>query len=667
MKFKQFLHFLITLNLVITGVLASERECKKLLLSEFKNVISKDDGLIQAQLSFTAMKLAKKVLNRNGLGSQTIEAYTQSIVGNKTISRLESNSQIQNEILDLYSSYSGDKKYLNAKADLEDLTKKERMSDEDVSKLMIQLEGSWKNFGFDKKDYAMSWFINTASKNATGKESYLISDAVKKILSSGNVEVKIARNFKEAQLKIKSQIARIKARVFEKHKSKCLDHFNDNISAQNTSIFENISCSISENEILDGLFIKSLEDLLSNSEVGNTVNPLHISNVNTPLSSKEKRRIQDNINELSDNKKKIIEYYKQGLATTNCEGFLIIDKKNNSTSLHLNNGDEVMTSKSILGTGKMNEFKEFNPDSILRKWKVKNSDGSIIMRNEKPVYKYTRTTGAGVFYMDKTLTPEDRKSRKYDQEFNDRVMVIYSKKENGNREEVQAIHGVPNIGWINNRDSRMKSFDDKKASMKLSTGCVNLEGYTYDIMDEFIGNNCPMYVLPEDKDNYYNIKNGEVVFTTDNSLRKSQKEHSNMVLSSGEKVKDPNNYNQYNYNPKNRNNHVKGYLLADGTKSKVLSKLLAEKETLYRRAAVIENDDFEDLVELTFAITKDEEKAVDVFIDLYKAFYRSSPINSLKKYQKKIMILKRYQEDFNSNLDINSTMTKSEDVILKYE
>jgi hypothetical protein len=186
-------------------------------------------------------------------------------------------------------------------------------------------------------------------------------------------------------------------------------------------------------------------------------------------------------------------------------------------------------------------------------------------------------------------------------------------------------------------------------------------------MDEFIGNNCPMYVLPEDKDNYYNIKNGEVVFTTDNSLRKSQKEHSNMVLSSGKKIKDPKNYNQYNYNPKNRKNHVKGYLLTDGTKSKVLSKLLTEKETLYKRAATIENDDFEDLVELTFAITKDEKKAVDVFIDLYKAFYRSSPKNSLKKYQKKAMILKRYQKDFNSNVDVDSTMTKSKGVTFKYE
>jgi len=667
MKLKQFLHFLITLNLVITGVFAGERECKKLLLNEFKNVISKDDGLIQAQLSFTAMKLAKKVFERNGLGSQTIEAYTQSIVGNKTISRLESNSQIQNEILDLYSSYSGDKKYLNAKADLEDLTKKKRMSDEDVSKLMIQLEGSWKNFGFDKKDYAMSWFINTASKNARGKDSYLISDAVKKILSSGNVEVKIAKNFKEANLKIKSQIARIKARVFEKHKSKCLDHFSDNEAAQNSSIFENISCSSSENKILDGIFIKSLEDLLSNSEVGNSINPLYLSKTAKPLNSKDKRQIQDNINKLRNNKTKILEYYKQGLANNECEGFLIVDKKNNSTSLHMNNGDEVMTSKSILGTSKMNEYKEFHPDSILRKWPVKKSDGSLMLNNGKPVYKYTRTTGAGVFYMDKSLTPEERKLRKYDKEFNDRVMVMYSKKEGGIREEVQAIHGVPNIGWINNRDSRMNSFDDKSASMKLSTGCVNLEGYTYDIMDEFIGNNCPMYVLPEDNTNYFNIKNGDVVFTTDSTLRKSQKENSSMVLSSGEKIKDPNNFNQFNFNPRNKENFVAGYELIAGNESKVLSKLLAEKDTLYKRAAIIENDDFEDLLELTYAMTNNEEEAVDIFIDLYKALYRSSPKDSLLKNEKKIVILKRYQKDFNSSLDIDSAMIKSKDVTLKYE
>jgi hypothetical protein len=337
------------------------------------------------------------------------------------------------------------------------------------------------------------------------------------------------------------------------------------------------------------------------------------------------------------------------------------------TSLHMNNGDEVMTSKSILGTGKMSEYKEFHPDSILRKWPVKKSDGSIMMRNGKPVYKYTRTTGAGVFYMDKSLTPEERKERKYDQEFNDRVMVMYSKKENGRREEVQAIHGVPNMGWIKNRDSRMNSFDDKKASMKLSTGCVNLEGYTYDIMDEFIGNNCPMYVLPEDNTNYFNIKNGEVVFTTDNTLRKSQKENSSMILSSGEKIKDPNNVNQFNFDPKNKKNFVTGYELSTGNESKIISKLLAEKDTLYKRAAIIENDDFEDLVELTYATTNKEEDAVEVFINLYKAFYRTSPKSSLLKSEKKTEILKRYKNDFDSNLDIDSTMTKSEDVILKYE
>ena len=141
MKLKQFLHLFIILNLVITSAFADEARCKKLLLNEFKNVLSNDEGLIQAQLSFTAMKLAKKVWERKGLSSQTLEAYTQSIIGNKTISRLENNSKIQNDILDLYNNYSGNKKYLNASADLDGLTKKKRMSDEDVSRLMIQLEG----------------------------------------------------------------------------------------------------------------------------------------------------------------------------------------------------------------------------------------------------------------------------------------------------------------------------------------------------------------------------------------------------------------------------------------------------------------------------------------------------------------------------------------------
>lgn len=672
MNLKHMLHsillfcFILNINFAVAG---DAFKCKQLLLNEFKTVLSKDEGLIHAQLSLTASKLAQKVWKRRGLPSQTLEAYTQSIIGNKTISRVNNSTKIQNEILDTYSKYSGSKKYLNATGDLEALAATEKMTDKDVSRLMIQLEQSWKNFGFNENDYAMAWFVNTASKNATGKDSTLISDFVKELLSSDNVDKKIAQSLKEAQLNLKAELTKLKAKVFEKHKDICLNLYNeDNINAQNTSIFENAACKIEENAIINSIFKQSIEDLLSKSEVGNSINPLAIIEDKKEINSSDKAKIQDKINSLTNDKQKIIDYYKSGLSKSTCDGFLIVDKKNKTTSLYLNNGDEVMTSKSIIGTGKMNEYKEFNPDSILRKWKVRNADGSFQMKKSgKHVFKYTRTTGAGTFYMDKTLPPEEREKRQYGKEFNDRVMVMYSKKKNGKREEVQAIHGVPNIGWIENKDSRMNSFDDDKASRELSTGCVNLEGYTYDIMNEFIGNDCPMYILPEDSENYYYVKNGELKFSTDSKLRLTGKEKLTMILSDGEKTKDPKNYNLYNFTPRNKKNYIKSYSLKNEDTSDVITKLIKEKETLYRRAVIIENDDFEDLVELTYSITNNESKAVDTFIDLYNSFYRSSLKNRTSRESKKKEILKRYKKDFDPNVDTKDVLNKSKEVTFYYD
>jgi hypothetical protein len=68
--------------------------------------------------------------------------------------------------------------------------------------------------------------------------------------------------------------------------------------------------------------------------------------------------------------------------------------------------------------------------------------------------------------------------------------------------------GEGNSSGKNGIISKTQSLEDKK----LSSGCVNLEGYTYDIIDEFMQNDCPMYILPEDPDNYFVVKNGELKF-----------------------------------------------------------------------------------------------------------------------------------------------------------
>ena len=641
-----------------------QQVCKDKLTDEFKNVMSKDNGLIQAQLMLTSMKLAQKVLKRNGLREQSIEAYIQDIVGEKTINRLNEREDIQGDVLDIYNKYSGSKKYLDAKADLESLKNAniQVMNDEQIARYMIQMQTIWKekdDFGFNKKDYSMAWFVNNVSKNATGKDSYFISRTVGEVLKDNNAQKNISKNMSKAYLQLKARLQKLKMEVFAKHKETCVDlyDYESNRSAQNASIFENIACDINENKLLDSVFEKTLEDILGGLDVPSFAPAglkLALDREKTPARI---RQIQDWVNTRPTDKEKIVEYYKYGMQSKEpkCDGFLIVDKKNFTTTLYTTDGEEVMTSPSVLGQGRTKNFAgeklEFNPDSKLRRWD----------RDDKKVY--SKTTGAGTYLVKKNLTSEQRKKRKYDQEFNDRVLVIYSPfggNGEGNKEEVQAIHGVPNDGWVGNKKFRMESFESENKLKKLSTGCVNLEGYTYDMMEEFVGHKCPIYILPEDKDNYYHMKNGEILFSTGIADRKFGKE----------KASDGKNVNLYNYNPRSKSVKVIGYN-TDKLNSSVLDQVFNDFPELRKRAPHMENDDFQDYAALTHALTQDPLKAKQVFLDLYASAFRykdKGDKNQRAKFEKGTMgqrrktILESYKKEFGANINVNTTLEIAKEV-----
>jgi hypothetical protein len=184
MYFKSLLSILLALMLVSNTFAQSytpkQKACKDKLLEELKNVMAKDNGLIQAQLMLTAAKLAKKTLERmkdKGLTQQPLEAYVQDIVGNKTIQRLNDNQNIQDDVLNLFNNHSAKVKYQDANVQLDRLRWEEKLSDEDLAKYMIQMQTIWKGtnneFDFNEKDYAMAWFVNTAKKKCDRKRFIL--------------------------------------------------------------------------------------------------------------------------------------------------------------------------------------------------------------------------------------------------------------------------------------------------------------------------------------------------------------------------------------------------------------------------------------------------------------------------------------------------------------
>lgn len=665
---------------------SKQNACKEKLLEELKTQMSKDNGLIQAQLSITAMKLARKVIERKYIDKdkevvRTIESYIHDIVGDNTVKRLDDHANIQNDILESFNKYSGNTKYNDANIQLDRLRWQDKMSDEDISKYMIQMQTIWKgkdDFGFDEKDYSMAWFVNKVNKNATGKESHFISNTIAYVLSDmDKADKKITLNFKKAQLELKAGLQSLKHKVYQKYKDLCLDLYNaeTNENTQNVSIFEGATCDRNEINLLDGLFTKSLENILSGLDTPAFV-PKKISIKNgLNLTPKQKRKAQDWINTRPSDKERIIQYYENGLSQNRCDGFLIVDKKNKKTSLYLNDGTEVMTSPAVIGVGNMGKspsgsYRKFNPDAILRKWNYEKAGGG---RGTK----YSRTTGAGIFYVDKSLTPDKRKERKYDEEFNDRVLVIYSKREDPTtgkiykKEETQAVHGVPNKAWVkSSHKKRMQSFEDDGVSGKnLSSGCVNLEGYTYDIINEFLGNDCPMYVLPEDPENYFVVKNGELIYSTGNKLKKSGKENAK-IKSLTSTIDDPRNQNFYIYTPENRKIVTQGH---DKTKfeSSVLDQIFENKEKLINAAKTMDNDDFQDFTALTYAMTNDKSKAERIFKDLYNSLYRYKESTTNKNRerlematmkQRRAIILNNYIKYFGGNYELISTLEKAKEV-----
>jgi hypothetical protein len=204
--------------------------------------------------------------------------------------------------------------------------------------------------------------------------------------------------------------------------------------------------------------------------------------------------------------------------------------------------------------------------------------------------------------------------------------------------------------------------------MKLSTGCVNLEGYSYDILDEFLGHNCPMYILPEDKENLYVVKNGELVFTTTKDIRKGltkKKEHSLMIRSDGSKVDDPLSYNEYRFTTLNKTNQIKK-IKTPYTNNKVAKQLLIDKKELFKRAKAMESEDFEDLLSIAISIESDPVQAKQVFLNLYNAQYREKLSPGLSLKDKRTRILKRYKEDFNPEINIEKAFSTSLGVNFEY-
>ncbi|MEX0798591.1 MAG: hypothetical protein WD025_04070, partial [Bacteriovoracaceae bacterium] len=400
------------------SLIEKRERCYSLLVNEFQAAMSQDNGLIQAQLALTGMKLAKRIAAKNlneASSISSLDQYADNVIDSDFVERLGNDSASLDKIASMYRAYQSEnhRQILPGQEVFQSLAQMavaDTMSDNDASVLMMNLkemEGNSGKLAFNENDFAIAWFVNQASRNFEGKDSHYLSQIVSAVFESPEFEDPIerekfmAKNMARAKLKIKAELAKLKERVFEANRRYCLSDHNASFNSQNNSIF--LTCSKPEEEVVNSAFLESIHNILQGPERAAFSSELSLLDTRKRvLSSNQIRAVQDHLNsERFSDKERIVEYYKRGVYPDDgkCQTFTVVDKKNQTTSVYTIDGEEIFTTNSIQAQPREGEKEVvFNPDGELRRFE----NGT-----------YTRTTSAGVFYSVLDMDPAERKRRKY--------------------------------------------------------------------------------------------------------------------------------------------------------------------------------------------------------------------------------------------------------------
>lgn len=612
---------------------ASQKKCYDKVLDESKKLVIESPTYIEQQARLTALKLALKTLSRKGLKSQTLESYANSIVGNKTLEKIEEYSKIKSDVDKYLIDSSIDKATLVK--DIIEIKSKDHISDKDALRLMMGLQESWKgsdDFGFDKADYAIASYLGRVS------DGYLLSNYVHDVLmdlkfDQNGIETKrsdIIKNIKIANDKLRAEVFKLASRSHNKFKEECVIDEENGVKTQINSVL-NLTCK------------EKTEDLFSNALLDSFKHLNDQIIIDFELPKKESiaklNDIQDDLNKKSD-LEKIIGFHKNKFQTEDCHGYAVVDKEKSLLQAYTNEGDLVLEDRVLVGDSNREDKKKFNPDSRLRRF----GNGS-----------YTRTTGAGIYYTKKDV--KNRKERKYDKEFSDRVIALSFKDKDGQlkEEKTLAVHSVPNVGWVKNRDLRLDSLDDQSMDSKLTTGCVNISGVTYDLLNQYLGNKCPIYILPEDKKNHFFIKNNELIFTTKDKVKRLGLEHSKKIVD-GELVDDENNYSIVNYSQSSKEikfSKVKNY------ESEKINSFIDQ----VKKESLIGHDDLLDITSIYIALEKSgEQKSLEQIKSSYEEASKIKDYNYLNSSERRKFILNGLD---GIDIDLDLVISSSKEVLFE--
>lgn len=265
----------------------------------------------------------------------------------------------------------------------------------------------------------------------------------------------------------------------------------------------------------------------------------------------KQRRIQ--YQNLSD-KETIINFHRDRAKKDGCQHYAIVDKKRAEITVYTLGGVEVYRKEVLIGVKSSDER---------TKWTEYND------RNHQGSY----TTGAGAF----TIAPP-KTGAYYANNFNNNILQIEG-------QSVFAIHQIPNgLG------KRYQYFGTgNPEDRRVSQGCVNMRQSEFLALTKWMKPTCQIYVLPEEKNNKFVVKDGKLEFVSTTA-----------VVNSG----------NYNYT-KSKSEYKPIDIIINNqagvTKdSQPFVKALEDEKQKLMKLFNLNNDDYNDLASLSYAIMGNE-------------------------------------------------------------
>ena len=288
------------------------------------------------------------------------------------------------------------------------------------------------------------------------------------------------------------------------------------------------------------------------SETGrNLTSPFRSTASTQDVKIQKQKRVQ--YQNLSD-KETIINFHRDHPKKDGCQHYAIVDKKNAEITVYNLGGEKVFSREVLIG--------------------VKASDAKTRWTEYNDVnHQGSYTTGAGAFTIG-----EPKKGEYYSKHFNNNILQIEG-------QNVFAVHQIPNgLG------KRYQYFGTGDASdRRVSQGCVNMKQSDYLSLVKWMKPTCQIYVLPEEAQNKFVVKDGRLEMIATAPVKNKQ---------------------DYNYAKQSVGFKPIKMRITDGeaktTASVPFVKALEDEKEKLMKLFSLTNDDYNDLATVSFAIMGNE-------------------------------------------------------------